>query len=1334
MKLKIVLALLLFPLQVWGQIHFNRLDRSNLLPQINIMSIYQDETGAMWFGTTGGLCRYNGFSTQVFRSSPEYPGLTRNNILSITGGDDGAVYIRAGYDLIRYDVAGESFTRIGEGVSGIFHALDRLWVNVGESIYTWSEQENMMSLWSGSGGMRGNVTALWVSDGGDVWAGGDGGLKVSRASKGGAESRLVLEGVDVYSLCIDSEGLVWVGTEDSGIYVLNGDGSMKWRFSHIPGQNSISHDFVRTIIEDERGDILAGTFFGLNSFDRNTGLWTNHIHDDTLPGSLSHSSVYAVYRDAQNTIWVGTYFGGVNYFNRRSDIFEYYNASSTDKSRLSFPFVGRMTEDGDGNLWICTEGGGLNRFDPRTRQFSRYLYYERGRTGVEAGYNLKGICYDPESNKLYIGIHNAGMFVFDVATRTGAPIDHSEWLWGMQPYRGSIIALTKQGLHRIEGNRILPFSDDGFLTALVNRTPPSSFFIDSGDRIWMSTGAGLRRVDIVTGEEKYYLHDDAYSRSFGKFDVTSFVETRQGEVFFGTLGSGLFRYSPETDDFDNYTEANGSVSGDFNFHISEMGDGNLLLLHDKTFSIFDPAIGATVYRSAGNFPLTGFFEGNSSYITRGGEIFIGGVNGLVSVEESRLATTSPTHYAVYFDRLLLGGTPVTPGDDTKILSKTLPLTDAISLRHNQNNFSIEFASSDYSQHDTVQDYEYILEGLDTEFHSVSSNMITYTNINPGKYNLVIRKISPVKNGDDRMTRSLAITIKPPFYGTTFAYIIYALLSAAILAGIIFFLMWRYRINTSLEMERKENENNERMNQMKLGFFTNISHEFRTPLTLIMAQIEHILSTNHLEPALQRNISKVHDNATHMRELITELLDFRKMEQGFHELKIEQVEMVTYIKDIYLSFTEYADKHDIRYRYDFPRQGAMWGHIDRVQLKKAIYNLLSNAFKYTPDGGEITVRLKVDERIHIVVEDNGIGISSEALSRIFERFYQAEYRTSGFSLGTGIGLALTKMIIEKHMGEISVSSTLDEGSIFDIALQTGYSHFEEVMPPQQPITVQADPGDEQEDVRQSVDSTDDDPASDQLCLILIVEDNEQMRSLLVEIFSPKYRVLTAVNGRQGLEMAEEHLPDIILSDVMMPEMSGREMCRRIKNDMKLSHIPVVMLTSLDSADQTVEGYMFGADDYVVKPFNVEILKARCSSMVKSRQRLYHHMIRSREVAGQEIKSEQEAQFMERVTEIIRANFDNPEFDMNMLASELCIGRNKLYISIKDISGMTPNEFALVTKLRESTVFLKNHQHLNISEIADRLGFSSLKYFSKCFKTFYGVSPARWRKDNEPTKGG
>ena len=459
-----------------------------------------------------------------------------------------------------------------------------------------------------------------------------------------------------------------------------------------------------------------------------------------------------------------------------------------------------------------------------------------------------------------------------------------------------------------------------------------------------------------------------------------------------------------------------------------------------------------------------------------------------------------------------------------------------------------------------------------------------------------------------------------------------------------------------------------------------------------------------------------------------------------------MDIVAFTKEIYMSFYEYALKHSVNYKFEHMEEKLnLW--FDPVQLQKVIFNLLSNAFKYTKVKGNITVSIrKVKNEVEIRVEDDGVGISEESIHKIFDRFYQVDGQSSEFTLGTGIGLAVSKGIVELHKGSIRVESEVGKGSAFIVTLLMGNEHFpkdmlsdnesnfhlikdeiSEGLSLEELISEESEKEPETGDKEKAEDTDNELKDSANKPAILIVEDNLEILDMLEDIFSPIYRVYKATNGKEGFEATRQLHPDIVLSDVMMPEMSGKEMCHKIKNSLEVSHIPVVLLTAQTSVEYTVEGYMFGADDYVTKPFNIKVLISRCNNLVRTRRMLYerfNHMSQTPLVSN--AVNEQDQELIDRATAIIRKYFDDIDFDMNVLASELGIGRSKLYLRIKEITGLTPNELTLKIKLEEAMYLLNNQPNLNISEISYQLGFSSPRYFSKCFKSFYGVSPQNCRK--------
>lgn len=669
---------------------------------------------------------------------------------------------------------------------------------------------------------------------------------------------------------------------------------------------------------------------------------------------------------------------------------------------------------------------------------------------------------------------------------------------------------------------------------------------------------------------------------------------------------------------------------------------------------------------------------------------------------------------------------ICPNDQSGILTDILAKTSDIYLSYKQNNITVEFASFNYNN-DRNRLFEYRLEGFDKAWTQTTGTTITYTNLPPGEYILRARPLAGKENLDEEV--HLNIHVSAPFYATVWAYFFYLLCLLGVMIAFIRFKTRQAALKSSLEFERKEKERIEELNQVKLRFFTNISHEFRTPLTLILGQIE-VLMQMDLGTTIYNRILRIYKNAWHMRNLISELLDFRKQEQGYLKLKVEEQNLVTFTRQIYMCFYEYAQKKEITYRFDNVEETiSVW--FDSKQLQKVIFNLLSNAFKYTPNKGSIRVEVRMLASQAIVsVCDTGVGIPEEHISKIFERFYQTD-NSSSFTLGTGIGLALAKGIMNMHHGKIDVESTVGKGTKFTLSLPLGNRHFSDeematvesresviiseavpMLPFEQIMDVEEEKTKVQENIKEE-----DKP------IILLVDDNEELLSMLEDLFLPTYKVYIAHDGREGLEMARQIQPDLIISDVMMPEMSGKELCYKIKTNVELSHISVVLLTAQTSVEYVVEGLMFGADDYVTKPFNVKVLIARCNNLIKNKKRLIAHYAGKTitESPVTEAINERDKELLAKCVNIIKENFENPAFDVTALASELCVGRSKLYMQFKQKTGLTPNEFILKIKLDEAMSLLKNHPELNISEISIRLGFSSPRYFSKSFKAFFGVAP-------------
>lgn len=1317
--------------------YFKHLGVSDGLSQVCIFSIYQDELGAVWLGTSEGLNRYNGKDVKIFRPSQGNDGLTNNEINKLCGDKNGRIYIRSGNDLIKFELYKERFTCLRRNdVRDLFCKDDTLWVSCKSGIYYYTKESSDLTFvtqlqeGAGSGGM------IYVDD--DlIWVATDHVVAISRKNP---SQQKILVSLDRGSQCIsgDSAGNIWVGTW-SGLYRISAVSRELTHYTDSSGKDELSDNQIRCVLEDNYKRMWVGTFRGLDCYDPVTNKWEHYTRYGDSPNTLSHHSVLSLHKDMQGNIWVGTYYGGVNVFNPNKTSNHFYYAEPLQEDCLSFPVVGKMTEDDRGKLWICTEGGGLNCYTPDSGIFARYQHREGDMTSVGSN-NLKSIFYRKENGRLYVGTHLGGLFILDTKSNKGHTLHHikgdsaslpHEIVNDIQEYKDGLALLTQGGPVFMDPvtEKFSPLSNDMDIRRLVNkRYAFETFLIDSRQRMWLaSASGGVICVDLPSSKVTEYAMDTNNPSAIGRFKVVHIFEDSKGIIYFCTIGSGIFEYQEKEQSFKSYSTFNQCLPSDYCYYICEsVEEHRLFILHGKGLSIFNSER-REVENTYHLFNQT-YSQGSALYLDKNGTLFISGTNGLALFQRQSLYDL-PSRNLLNFDKLFIFNEEITPNDQSGILTDILAKTSDIYLNYKQSNITVEFASFNYNN-DRSRVFEYCLEGFDKVWTQTSGTTITYTNLPPGDYTLRARPLAGKEAPNEEVC--LNIHVSAPFYATFWAYIFYFLCLLGLMIAFIRFKTRQAALKSSLEFERKEKERIEELNQIKLRFFTNISHEFRTPLTLILGQIE-VLMQMDLGTTIYNRILRIYKNAWHMRNLISELLDFRKQEQGYLKLKVEEQNLVAFTRQIYMCFYEYAQKKEITYRFDSVEETiSVW--FDSKQLQKVIFNLLSNAFKYTLNKGSITVEVrKISSQAVVSVCDTGTGIPAEHISKIFERFYQTDSSSSSFTLGTGIGLALAKGIMNMHHGKIDVESTVGEGTKFTLSLPLGNRHFSDeemaategresviiaeaapVLPFEQIVGVEDN---EEKVVAQEVAEDGDKPA------LLLVDDNEELLSMLEDLFLPMYKVYTAHNGREGLEMVRQIQPDLVISDVMMPEMSGKELCYKIKTNVELSHISVVLLTAQTSVEYVVEGFMFGADDYVTKPFNVKVLLARCNNLIKNKKRLVAHYTGKTvtESPVPETINERDKELLAKCVSIIKENFENQEFDVTELASELCMGRSKLYMQFKQITGLTPNEFILKVKLDEAMLMLKNHPELNISEISIRLGFSSPRYFSKCFKSYFGVAP-------------
>lgn len=1133
----------------------------------------------------------------------------------------------------------------------------------------------------------------------------------------------IIPNVNILSLYKDRKRRLWVATLRQGMYKIETDINGKFA---IKKDFALSNNDVRCFVEDNEGNVWVGTFNGLNKIDVSGKV--SYYTRDTQPGGLKHASIFSLYKDRQGTIWVGSYYGGVHYFNPKMDFFRHYSERPDKADGLSFFFVGNMVEDKRGDVWICTEGGGLNYFNRKTRQFTHYLTDKK--LNNIPFYNLKCIEYDKKRDCLYVGTHKQGSFSLNIATnkiKHYTNLDKTGISFSQITLCGdSLYFLSNKGMFIKD----LISGRAGYLYPTIKETQESgfSFLIDSKSYLWISQSNRVLRINMKNPQERYIYQ--LGKKGLGRFQVLKMVENKDGTLFFGTYGDGLYKFDAKNNSFLSCNLSNIRYC----YNISVMPHGYLAISNELGLLIYHPGTKETRLINAENqLHLSAINDGCGLMMCRNGEIFVGGTSGMTSFMSTSLLIPTPS-YHLYFSSLTVNDQVISCSSTNHILNTALPFAKRINLDYDENNIAISFASDNYinsNQHI----YEYQLEGYSKEWRTIYGNTIVYTNIDPGRYKLIVREKQ--QSAHDKVhSIELLIIVHSPWWATWYAYLIYIIITSVIVYLLLKNWKTKLLLRASLAQEKMEKEKNEEITQAKLQFFANISHEFRTPLTLIISQIESLLQSGSLSPFLRTRLQKIYRNTFQLKELISELLDFRKMERGKLDLQIGQVNIIPYLQQICQNFKDQARIQNISLEFHADNTKELFCWIDSKQLRKVFSNLLSNALKHTPENGK--VELQVEEKattVEIKVIDSGEGIPSKSIPYIFDLFYQAHPQSSS---GSGIGLALSKGLVELHHGELKVQSAVQYGTIFTVVLpkENQFQKDLNVTFVEADATTSIDgaldfqPTDTSKE-EESVDFEIQEPNTDRDC-ILIVEDNEELLQILTSLFSSLYRVIIAMDGKEGLSKAMEDQPDLILSDIMMPEMDGIEMCTKIKNNFNLCHIPVVLLTALTSDNNKMEGLQCGADDYIEKPFSNKMLQGHVANILRNRKLLKRKF-------GEGISTDQstetdvqalalnpiDAKFLSKLETIIKENISNSEFDVNVLAQELAVSRSSLYNKLKALSSITPNEFILNTRLKYASRLLKNNPELQITEIAYEAGFSSLRYFRYCFKASYNQTPQEYR---------
>ena len=1280
------------------------------LSHIKVNDVYTDEHGMIWAGTDYGLNRYDGHSVEVFLNNKEDQySIPHNRITRITGDGMGHVWVVCPLGLVELDLATYRFRNINKGtINGIFYdkSSNSLYASKGRKIYRQTEDRKFVEI--ADMGVQSHISDF-VSVGDEIYVGtsGNGIWKVNQTNR---SIVCLASSIKVTKMFLDSNSHIWAGSWQDGLCRIDKNDNVT-TFRHSPkSDKGLKSDFVRDCCEDTNGRIWIGTDVGLESFDPSTNTFNHQYYSDYRQKS-NPISIWCLTKDGQGNIWFGTYFNGLQWFNPDHEVYTWYKPSLVEGEGLSYPIVGSIVEDAHGNLYIATEGGGVNYLDRKTGQIK---WFTKTSCGLTAN-NIQSLHYDKKRNLLWIGTHLGGLNCLDIRSgrarscfpdkSTKHPVNQ-KIIKDILPYKDSLILATHNGVYMFDTmthkyRRMLNSEDIKRSVVVI-----TDVHLDKEENLWVAViNQGVLRHHLPSGQTTWFRHSG--EGSISDMNIESMTEDADGNMWFATTYSGIDVFNSDTEQFTNYSSKDNILVSDHIFTLSHSAKSNDILMSTPAgFCIFDPATKkCTTYNKSNGFPLTDIND-NSIYVTKDSTVFIGSIHGMVSFKEGS-QNLSKKPYRITLSKLIVNGKEVRPHDETGILTTTMAITKQLVLDSDAALFSIEVATSDYLSENKCE-LQYKLERFSDEWHTLRRNTITYSNLIPGKYVLHIR---PANDSEDICSPiSLKLRVLPPWYATWWAIILWILIGASL---ITFAIRFHYK--------SKQVQAIEEFNRSKLNFFTNISHEIRTPLTVIIAQIENLIYNKEFTPAVYNKILGIYKNSVHLKELISELLEFRKQEQGEMKIKVAPHNIVKMVSEFYLVFEEYAHTKHITMTLEKEINNLeVW--YDRTQLQKVFRNLLSNALKYTEPGGEVKLFLGMaDNKMLFKISDTGCGMSKEGQAHIFNKFYRIDRTESKGQEGTGIGLALVKGIIEQHGGTITVESTLGKGSTFIVTLPLGYSHF-------LPEQIEEENAKEQETTIDEVGNSLISAKGNKT--MLIVDDNESIRTLLIDIFKPLYNILTASDGEEAWEITQRELPDIVISDVLMPKMPGTELCRKIKSEVTTCHIPVVLLTARVDIEHNVEGLLTGADDYIAKPFNTKLLISRCNNLVNSRIILQEKFSQKPETSTKILATNGiDKSIIDRATEIIEKNIDNPDFNINVFAHEMALSRTNLFTKIKAITGQTPNDFIMTLRLKKAAFMLKNNPELSIVEIADRTGFNSVKYFSKCFNDVYHIRPAAYRNATE-----
>lgn len=1377
-QLELLLALLTSCFSAIGgdSIPISRLNIDRGLSNNSVRCIFQDHNGFMWFGTYDGLNRYDGYNFKVYRNVLEDTNsLPHNFIYVITEDSTNNLWVGTGQGIAIYDMATSQFhlacyrQQYNGAISRITSQVGSMAVDKAGNVYVGTNGNGLMVapkgsriakqivLWEhGSKRIAYSVTAIKTDRTGKVW------LFIAHVGlclfNEKAQQIVPVNArlSDAAALQFDQKGNLWIGTS-TGLYQYQPAGdSLQLRYTR---QNSNRQpNTILSLLVDKEDNVWMGTHGGgAVILDQQHG-FIKQLQAGDSPYELSGEIVSALYEDREGRKWIGTLNGGIDIYNSEQPFFHTISHIQFGKNDLVSNFASSFLEHSDGTIWVGTDGGGLSIWDRKKGRFSNYKN-DLAKGGTLTNNRVSSIIQDHKGD-VWVATFGGGINKWNPVTRTFTPYKCRNELAGMENNNVWIMFEDTNNVlwATTFGNGMLYYLNrqkDRFEVFSQHLEDLLSIYQDKGGVLWAGTAHSLIRIDPLDKNHIRY--------EIGK-PVRAIHEDVAGNMWIGAEGGGLILFDRQSGKLVKRFTVKDGLSNNGVLNILEDSHGMLWMSTFNGLSQFNSKTNTfKTYFQDDGLQSNQFLYGAALKLSTGQMLF-GGIRGF-NIFDPAFVPVAKNNPAVFITDMQLNNQPL-PQAGAYIKQTLQGKITAIQMPFNDASMSVNFSALEYGKPNKIS-YAFFLEGWDNDWnYSGNTRQANYTKLHEGNYVLHIRATNTAGNWS---AKELALRIKvlPPWYRSWLAYSLYAIL---FIWAVVFYQ--RYRINQAklkydialakanaskekaerekaeaeykirlaeTEMEKIRVEKEQEINDKRLSFFTNITHEFRTPISLIINPVKELLKGSETTKKDQGALKVVYRNARRLLNLVDQLLLFRKAEAGADRLRIVKLDLTILCKEVFLAFEHQAQTSQLQYTYKTPPEPVEI-YSDREKLEIVFFNLLSNAFKYTPAGGSITMELTGNtDTATLSVKDTGYGIPSQVGEQLFERFYQVRHNTPA-KPGFGIGLYLVKHFITSLKGAIWYESEVGKGSAFYIRLLKGHQHFDEELIVS-PATASTGIFQElvEEDHPSGMPGKEANKLSELDALVsekrsmLVVDDDDQTVDYLSGFFAESFVVFTASNATDGLKLAGKHIPDIIISDINMEGVSGIEFCINLKEDPNLSHIPVILLTG-NSAQQTrLEGLEGGADDYITKPFDKDLLMARVQNILKSRttlQKYFYNTITFGKTAYKVAPDYQ--QFLDSCIHIVEAHLDNPDFGIKVLAAELHMGQSNLYKKIKSICGQPPTAFIRFIRLRNAAKLLMETD-CNITQAALASGFNDLKYFREQFTKLFELRPSDYVKTFRKGRG-